>query len=169
MPHHHDHSNRDDPTGEHTTGDAGQIILAILFAGIWIADIVFFHYTTILNDYVPAVVRIPIGIIILIIAGYLARKSMAIVFGEVRGVPAVIRKSIFDKVRHPMYLSEILLYLGLLLLNISIAAGIVWIVTIIFLHLISRHEEKLLLDRFGEDYKKYMQEVPMWIPRLLKK
>lgn len=168
MPH-HNHSDRDDLTGEHTTGDAGQIILAILFIGIWIADTVFFHYTTFLNDYVPNLVRIPIGIIILILAGYLARKSLAIVFGEVRETPAVIRKSIFNKIRHPMYLSEILLYLGLLIISLSIAAMIIWIITIIFLHFISRHEEKLLLERFGEDYEKYMQEVPMWLPRLLKK
>jgi len=81
----------------------------------------------------------------------------------------VIRKSVFNVVRHPVYLSEILLYLVLLTLSISLAAGAVWIVAIGFLHYISRYEEKLLLSRFGEEYELYMQEVPMWIPRLRKK
>ena len=75
----------------------------------------------------------------------------------------------FNVVRHPVYLSEILLYLGLLMLSISLAAAVVWIIAIGFLHYISRYEEKLLLTRFCEEYEQYMQEVPMWIPRLRKR
>jgi protein-S-isoprenylcysteine O-methyltransferase Ste14 len=40
----------------------------------------------------------------------------------------------------------------------------VWAIGVIFLHYISRYEEKLLLARFGEEYEQYMREVPMWIP-----
>ena len=89
---------------------------------------------------------------------------MSIVFGEKRDKPCVIRKSVFNVVRHPIYLSEILLYLGLLMLSISMAAAVVWVVAIGFLHDISRYEEKLLLERFGAEYEQYMREVPMWIP-----
>jgi protein-S-isoprenylcysteine O-methyltransferase Ste14 len=93
---------------------------------------------------------------------------LSIVFGEIREDSTVIRKGVFNWVRHPIYLSEILLYLGMLLISISLAAGVVWLMAIAFLHYISRHEEKLLLARFGEAYEQYMQEVPMWIPRLRK-
>jgi protein-S-isoprenylcysteine O-methyltransferase Ste14 len=68
-----------------------------------------------------------------------------------------------------VYLSEILLYLGLLLLSISLAAAVVWIIAIGFLHYISRYEERLLLARFGREYELYMREVPMWIPRFRKR
>jgi protein-S-isoprenylcysteine O-methyltransferase Ste14 len=44
-------------------------------------------------------------------------------------------------------------------------AAVVWAVAIVFLHAISRYEERLLLARFGEAYEAYMREVPMWIPR----
>ena len=87
-------------------------------------------------------------------------------FGEKRHKPGVIRKGVFSIVRHPIYLAEILLYLGLLMLNMSLAATGAWIVAIIFLHYISRYEERLLLERFGEEYEQYMQKVPMWIPRV---
>jgi protein-S-isoprenylcysteine O-methyltransferase Ste14 len=157
---------RDDLTGEHALGDAGQLILACLFAATWILDTFFLKYTTFLNDYAPLVIRIPCGVITLVLAGYLARTSLSIVFGERREVPAVITKSVFKYVRHPMYLSEILLYLGLLMFSMSLAAAVVWLVAILFLHYISRREEKLLLARFGEDYERYMQQVPMWLPRL---
>ena len=160
---------RDDLTGEHAVGDAGQIILACLFAVTWIADTFFFKYTTFLNQYVPLGIRIPSGAILLVLSGYLARTSLSIVFGEERKKPCVIRESLFNVVRHPIYLSEILLYLGLLMMSISLAAAVVWIIAIGFLHYISRHEERLLLTRFGEEYEQYMREVPMWVPRFLKR
>ena len=160
---------RDDLTGEHAIGDAGQIVLGCLFAAAWIADTFFFKYTTFLNRYVPPGVRIPAGAVLLVLSGYLARKSLSIVFGKEREKPGVIRESVFNTVRHPVYLSEILLYLGLLLLSISLAAAVVWIIAIGFLHYISRYEERLLLARFGKEYEQYMKEVPMWIPRLRKR
>ena len=160
---------REELTGEHKVGDAGQILLACLFFAIWITDPFFLKYTICLNEYVPNVIRTPIGIVLLLLAAYMAKTGLSIVFGGKSQESGVIRKGVFGIVRHPIYLSEILLYLGLLMLSISLAAAVIWIVTIIFLHYISRYEEKLLLARFGEDYKQYMKEVPMWIPRLRKR
>ena len=160
------HSHRDDLAGEHRVGDAGQAIIACLFFVVWIGDTLLLKSTTLLNDYVPLIVRIPLGIILIGLAGYLARKGLSIVFGETRETPGVIRKGVFNVVRHPIYLSEIVLYFGFILLSLSIASMVVWIMAFLFLHFISRFEEKLLLDRFGEEYEQYMREVPMWIPRL---
>lgn len=161
--------HRDDLTGEHPFGDTGQLILFILFLAVWITDTFFFKYSTLLNDYIPFAVRLPLGIVVLIIATYLAWAGLTIVFSEVRAEPRVIRKSVFGVVRHPIYTGEILLYLGLLLLNTSLAGLAVWIIIIAFLHYISRYEERLLLARFGEEYKQYMRDVPMYLPRLRQK
>ena len=163
------HQQRDDLTGEYFAGDAGQMILALLFAAVWITDSFFLEYTTFLNQYIPPAVKIPVGLVFLIISGYLSIKGLSIVFGEKREEPCVIRKSVFNIVRHPIYLSEILLYFGLLILNISLAAAGVWIIGIVFLHYVSRYEESLLLARFGKEYEQYMRDVPMWIPRFRKR
>ena len=173
MTHHHTKKkslhDREDLTGEHALGDTGQIVIAILFIVTWVADTFFFRYSTFLNDVVPNSIRIPLGVIVLGVSAYLSIAGLSIVFGKVRETPAVIREGVFNVVRHPVYLSEILLYLGLLMLSISLIAAIVWIIAIVFLHYISRHEEKLLLERFGENYKLYMEEVPMWFPRFRRK
>ena len=160
---------RDDLTGEHIVSDAGQLILALLFFATWIADSFFLKYTTGLNQYIPLYMQIPLGVVLLLLSGYLAVTGMSIVFGEKRQEPCVIKKSVFKVVRHPIYLSEILLYLGLLILSLSLAAAAIWIIAVGFFHYISRHEEKLLLARFGKEYEQYMREVPMWIPRLRRK
>ena len=156
-------------TGEHKVGDVGQIIFIFIFLGVWIADSFVLKYTTFLNHSIPVVVRIVLAVVLFILSGYMAGKGLTIVFGRVREKPDVIRESVFSWVRHPIYLSEILLYLALICLSISLAAATVWVVTIVFLHFISRYEERLLLGRFGEAYEQYMREVPMWIPRLGKK
>jgi protein-S-isoprenylcysteine O-methyltransferase Ste14 len=159
---------RRDLIGEHALGDTGQIILACLFLTTWTADTFFLQWTIFLNRYVPLIFRMPPGIVLLFLSGYLARKGLAIVFGEHRNEPVVIREGVFSVVRHPIYLSEILFYLGLLMLSPSLAAIWVWIVAVGFLHYISRYEEKLLLARFGEEYRQYMEDVPMWIPKFRK-
>ena len=160
---------RDDLTGEHALGDAGQIIFALLFFGIWIADSFFLKYTTQLNDIVSTLIRKPIGIMLLCLSAYLAWSGLRIVFGEVRESPSVINKGVFGVVRHPIYLSEVLLYLGLFMLNMSLAAGVVWLGAAAFLYYVSRYEEKLLLKRFGDGYSSYMRDVGMWVPRLRRK
>ena len=163
----HRHEHHKDLTGEHKLGDAGQIILAILFFTTWGADSFFLNISTSLNQYVPNIIKLPVGFIFLIISAYLVLKGLKIVFGTKRSEPCVIREGVFGWVRHPVYLSELLLYFGLLILSTSLIAICVFIVAVFFLHYISRHEEKLLLKRFGEDYELYMKEVPMWIPKLI--
>jgi hypothetical protein len=97
MHHHHAQrkaqQQRDDLTGEHAVGDAGQAVLACLFAATWITDTFFFQYSTFLNQYVPLGVKIPLGVVLLVLSGYLAKTGLSIVFGEERKKPGVIRKS----------------------------------------------------------------------------
>jgi len=155
----------DDLTGEHPLADVGQLVLLGLFAGVWIADSFVLGWTTFLNGAVPLVIRVPIGAVLLALAGILAFSSHRIIFGETREIPCVVRTGVFSVVRHPMYLSEILLALGLLLMSLSPAATAVWLLAVGFLTYVARTEERLLLERFGDDYAEYKRDVGMWIPR----
>jgi len=160
---------RDDLTGEHAIGDAGQIIFALLFFSIWISDSFFLKLTTQLNDSVPILLRIPAAVVLLCLSGYCAWSGLSIVFGEVREKPSVIRKGVFGVIRHPIYVSEVLLYLGILILNISLAATVVWVAATVFLYYLSYYEEGLLLKRFGDEFRAYTCDVGMWIPRFRKR
>ena len=164
--HREKYHDRKDLAGEHRISDIGQIILFIIFLTIWIIDSFFIHDSTFLVNSVPLYIRIPIGLVILVYAGYLAQKGLHVVFGEVHEKPQVIRTGVFNIVRHPIYLGAILLYLGLIALTLSLYSAGFWILIIIFYHYIARHEEKLLTVKFGSDYESYMKDVPMWIPRI---
>ncbi|MFP3895874.1 MAG: methyltransferase family protein [Anaerolineales bacterium] len=157
--------HRAELAGEHPWGDAGQFGLAILFGVVWTADTFFLHYTIFLNRHVPPAVRLLLALVFLCASGYLAQRGISVVFGEPREKAGVIERDVYGLVRHPIYLSEILLYLGFLMLSLSLAAVAIWLVAILFLYYISCYEERLLVERFGKAYEEYRREVPMWIPR----
>jgi protein-S-isoprenylcysteine O-methyltransferase Ste14 len=160
------HQNREDLAGEHKFGDAGQLIIAVIFLAVWILDSFVFKYTTFLDKYILLPLQIILGFIQLFTAFYLARAGMNTVFNEVREKPAVIKKGVFGIIRHPIYFGEILFYLGLLFFRLSLAALFIWLIAIVFLALISRYEEKLLIAKFGDDYRQYMKDVGMFFPKL---
>ncbi len=163
------HKDRPDLSGEYVWGDLGQIILFVLFFTIWITDSFVLKISTVSVEIVSWFIRVPLALFILFISSYLARSGLKIVFGEQRKQAVIIREGVFNLVRHPIYLGAILLYLGLIVLTLSIFSAAFWIIIILFYYFISRYEEKILIHEFGDQYKQYMNEVPMLIPNSFKK
>jgi protein-S-isoprenylcysteine O-methyltransferase Ste14 len=71
----------------------------------------------------------------------------------------------FARVRNPLYLGNIALWVGF-----ALSAGPLWLTPVFFLvlsleyHTIVRWEEQLLVSRQGDAYKAYVARVPRWIP-----
>ena len=82
------HGNRDDLAGEHVWGDAGQIILFLIFLVIWIGDSFIFKYTTILSNYIPFYIRLPIALVIIFVSAYFARAGLRIVLMKSENNPS---------------------------------------------------------------------------------
>ena len=158
------HEDRKDLAGEHAFGDVGQIIFLIIFLAVWIADSFFVKYSTQFSGYASLYIRIPLTIVILIIAGYLAKQGLTAVFAEVREKPIVIRSGVFSVVRHPIYLGAILFYLSLIVAYFSLIAALIWVIIILFYVYLCKYEEKLLIQKYGSDYETYKSETPMLLP-----
>jgi protein-S-isoprenylcysteine O-methyltransferase Ste14 len=152
-------------SGEHKLADAGQLVIAVLFLSVYIADTFFLRLSTFLNDIISDLVRIPLGLLILFIAGFTAKKGHDLVFKKNEN-QEIIKNGVFAVVRHPIYSSEIMVYSGLLVLSLSLISFCILIIGIAFIYYISKHEEKLLLERFGSEYVDYMKKTPMFIPCL---
>jgi protein-S-isoprenylcysteine O-methyltransferase Ste14 len=161
------HHDREDLAGEHVWGDVGQAVLLMIFLTVWVVDSFFLELSRVIT--VSLFIRLPLAVMVFVLSGYLARKGLVLVFGEVRHEPIVIRKGVFSVVRHPIYLAAILFYMSLLIFSFSILAAVVWVITIGFYLFLCRHEEKLLLDKFGKAYEEYMKDVPMLIPRVFRR
>lgn len=160
------HENRDDLAGEHPLGDAGQLILLVLFLTVWVFDSFILRISVFLAQDVALLIRIPLGLAFVGAAAYFAREGMRRVFGEVRAEPSVITAGVFGRVRHPIYLGCILFYVGLVVFTLSILSSVICAIIVVFYNYISRYEEWMLLDKFGEEYERYRKSVPKWIPRI---
>jgi protein-S-isoprenylcysteine O-methyltransferase Ste14 len=72
----------------------------------------------------------------------------------------------FSLVRNPLYLGNILLWIGF-----ALSAQLIWFVPIVLVllaleyHAIVRWEERLLESRIGTSYVAYLGRVPRWIPK----
>ena len=73
----------------------------------------------------------------------------------------------FSLVRNPLYLGNILLWLGF-----AVSARLLWLAPIVVLllafeyHAMVRWEERLLESRVGMPYRAYFNRVPRWLPLL---
>ncbi|UCD20491.1 MAG: isoprenylcysteine carboxylmethyltransferase family protein [candidate division WOR-3 bacterium] len=135
-----------------------------MFLIVWIIDSFTLRYSTFAAEYVSAYIRVSLALIFLGLSIFLVTEGMRIVFGEKRKIPAVITKGVFGRMRHPLYLGSILFYVGLWTFTLSLFSALLIVGIIVFYHFIARHEEKLLVAKFGEEYEQYMRSVPMWIP-----
>ena len=153
-------------SGEHKYGDRGQLILFFLFLGIWITDSFVLHYSTFLMGIVPDYIRLAAAGLTLFAAWYLARGGMKAVFGTQREKPEVISEGVFRIVRHPIYTGAILFYLTAILSTLSLISAAYWLLVIGFYIFISRYEEGILTETFGNDYLEYKKKTGMLFPKL---
>ena len=163
------HKHRKDLAGEHPAGDAGQILLIILFTAGLLIDKFILHTSILPPQSFPLYLRILISLPFFILSLILAISSHKTIFGKQRKELQVIKTGAFSIVRHPLYLSAILLYLGFIITTLSTIALSIWLIILMFYYHISRYEEKILIDKIGPKYRQYMNEVPMFIPRPYKK
>jgi len=150
-------------SGEHPFGDIGQMILLGLFLVVWVVDSFFLGISTFLSDYVPIYIRLVIMCFVLVTAVYLVRSGHVAVDHE-QHPTSIVSTGAFRYVRHPLYLGSILFYLGLSVSTASLFSLVLLVVIFIFYNYIASFEEKLLDDRFGEDYRKYKKRTGKWLP-----
>ena len=77
----------------------------------------------------------------------------------------LITEAPYSLARHPSYLAYMLMIVGVTLVWMRWFTLIPWIAIPGYV-LVSRREEELLIERFGDQYKVYMKRVNAFIPRL---
>lgn len=78
-----------------------------------------------------------------------------------RKAKVLIDSGTYAVVRHPLYLGWILsTFVATIFLYQHWLFVIIGVPGIASIYLISREEERLNIERFGDDYERYMQEVP---------
>ena len=73
---------------------------------------------------------------------------------------ALVDTGIYAVVRHPQFLSWILLSFGLVLLSQYWLSAVLAIPIAAMVYVEAYRADKLLIEKFGEDYREYMRNVP---------
>jgi protein-S-isoprenylcysteine O-methyltransferase Ste14 len=153
-----------DVKGEHPLGDAGQIILGLVFLVVWVLDSFVFKKSVFLSEYVPLAVRIAVLVISIVLAIILHLKG-AVVLRDANRPVRVISSGIFKYIRHPIYLSNILFCFGLFAWSISIATFGILVIIAVFCNYLAGFEEQVMSAKFGDEYERYKKTTGRWLPR----
>ena len=163
---HGNHDHRKDLCEEHPYGHAGQITSIVLFLIVWSLDSFIFKISTMPANHIPLAIRLVLAGLCFLIAVYFVFTSHKIIFEEVRDPPRVIDTGVFSLVRHPLYFSALLVYVGFFFTTLSLFSLLLFICIILFYDYIARFEEKKLQEEFGEAYTSYKKKTTKWFPRI---
>lgn len=75
---------------------------------------------------------------------------------------SIIHSGVYRVIRHPMYLGTAIWSFALVLVIQSLISAILASVALFCFWMASRKEEEFNLNKFGDEYKKYLESVPRW-------
>ncbi len=83
----------------------------------------------------------------------------------------IIRKGVYGIVRHPLFFGTAVCTLGIIFTHLSFYTAIFGAACIICLFMASWKEDAYNIGKFGDEYRQYMKNVPLFHPfgRLVKK
>ncbi len=103
---------------------------------------------------------------------FVARRDLArywTPFASTGKEQKLVKTGIYAKVRHPIYLSGLILSLGFTFIAGNLYGLLFFILSLVAFVTRIKKEERELITKFGEEYKQYAKETPLLIPKLKEK
>lgn len=88
---------------------------------------------------------------------------------EIKEGHKLITSGPYKYIRHPMYLVYFIFNLGLFLICLNLILFVIVLLGIIVVASRMRVEEEMMVEQFGDEYRKYMNRTGRLFPRLRKK
>jgi len=101
------------------------------------------------------------------IAGYILLKRKGKPGSNFENTSKIVRSGLYRYIRHPLYLSLLLLGTGIMLKNTGNLQLILGAANAIALWFTAKVEEGEMIEKFGDEYRDYMKETKMFIPFIL--
>ena len=155
----------------HAGGVFGVILMASiavdLVFGVWVKSDIF-KIALLRANMVVLGASVFVGAVLFVLGGvigYISHEAFNRAVEESGRAKYIIREGPFRWVRHPFYLSLILIVLSFVLLLDSYVLLVGLILVTIILVWEARREEAILVDEFGETYLSYQHDTGMFLPK----
>jgi protein-S-isoprenylcysteine O-methyltransferase Ste14 len=78
----------------------------------------------------------------------------------------LVKTGIYSHIRHPQYLGFLLITLGMNILWVNISTLVLWPILVLLYYRLAKEEDKQNELEFGDEFIKYRNNVPMFIPKI---
>jgi protein-S-isoprenylcysteine O-methyltransferase Ste14 len=103
---------------------------------------------------------------VFIVAGFwLLAKAWPVLY-EAQRTHRVASSGPYARIRHPQYVAFVLVMFGFLLQWPTLITLVMFPILLLVYAQLARHEEGDALAEFGEDYRRYRDTTPAFIPKL---
>jgi protein-S-isoprenylcysteine O-methyltransferase Ste14 len=103
---------------------------------------------------------------LVIIAFIIMWKGWKLIHGAKGGL---VTKGPYAYVRHPQYSGLFLIMTGMLIQWPTIITALMFPVLVFVYYRLSKREESDMIKMFGDEYKRYMEKTPMFMPNIFRK
>ena len=100
-------------------------------------------------------------------AGFILLKKVGKPDSNFENTSVLVQSGIYAYIRHPLYLSVLLLGTGIMLKDISPVQLLLGTINFIALIFTALMEENEMIMKFGDEYRTYMKNTKMFIPWLV--
>lgn len=104
------------------------------------------------------------GSLPLALHGFYLLRSIGEPDQDIENTTILVTQGAYRYIRHPLYASLLVLGIGAALKGVTTVVAIVVVFLFVGVYGAARVEEQSNLDRFGEQYRRYMQQTKMFIP-----
>lgn len=87
-------------------------------------------------------------------------------WARIHKATGLVTDGVYGYIRHPQYAGLFIITIGLLIQWPTLITAAMWPVLVFAYYRLAKREEGEMEKEFGGAYKKYKEEVPMFIPRL---
>lgn len=150
------------------------LLMTLAFAGLWAVPVLYVFTTALdfAHYNLPAPAGVP-GTVLLCLGLWLLWRSHADLGDnwsatlEISRGHTLVTGGVYARIRHPIYAAMWLMALAQLLMLPNWIAGPAGVATFLPVYLLRvPREERMMLDHFGAEYRRYMQRTGRIIPRL---
>ncbi|MDO9318628.1 MAG: isoprenylcysteine carboxylmethyltransferase family protein [Gammaproteobacteria bacterium] len=101
---------------------------------------------------------------VLVILGFFLLASAWNVLHTAQKTHSLATTGWYARCRHPQYIAFILIMFGFLLQWPTLPTLVMFPILVVIYMRLAKREEQVALAEFGDDYRRYMETTPAWIP-----